>query len=627
MTDRVLLPTLLPIVAYMQARDRGFSEAVDKVADLSALRSTMNQRLAVRESATLVELVHRRLGSRDSSLILAEQVPLNGMGNVGLYLASAARLGELLSEAANYLDVVRMGDTRVALLMQGQQACLTFMRDAPWTLQDLLCTEIDLGCLLRLLRHSLGRDFRPDCIRYPAGSSELPEAWQRDYGVPTEIQGPHLQLCFPRADLERPTRHANAEIRAALKPSLDAEMRRLKHDTGWMERVVGQIVDSGQLDNLDLDSVSHLLAISSATLNRRLAEENTEFSHLVQAVSREHALRRLLDSEVSIEVLAGELGYADPTEFEARFRQWMQVSPARLREESRAAGYLARSAGGDLLNKLPNASRACEVLLGLQQNEDASMADIADIIGADPVLAARVVGVAGSAMYGGRRIRSVQDAASVLGMNELRRLAAMMALRQSLQPSACPGFDLRAYWVASLALSQLPPAWSPLAKGCRFDDSLPLTALLCEIGTLLFACSAAAPMQAYLATLDPEQDEASVRAAECTAFGTPRYALASLLLARWNVVPEVVRQVRQLDAALDPAAHQASMESLALLTLSRLVRRRVQGLDCERELAALRAGFQPPAAWAIDADDDGLESRLDQAIERCREQAEMMLVD
>nr|WP_225444573.1 HDOD domain-containing protein [Pseudomarimonas arenosa] len=609
----------------MQARDRGFAEAAGSVAELAGLRAANERPPDARGSATLVDLVHRRLGSRDSSLLLADQVPLNGMGNIGLYLASAANLGELLNDAAAYFDTVRMGDTRVALLKQGDQACLTFIRDAEWDLSALLCTEIDLGCLLRVLRHCFGRDFRPECIRYPECGIELPEAWQRDYGVRTEAAGLHLQLCFASAMLARPTAHPNPDIRAALQPSLNTEMRRLKNDSSWMQQVVSRIVDSGQVRRLDLESVSALLAINSNALSRRLAEENTEFSNLVEAVCREHALRRLLDSDVSIADLADELGFAEPALFERRFRQWLQVSPAQLRQESRAAGYLARHVGGDLLNQLPNPSRACEVLLGLQQNDDASMAEIADIIGADPVLAARVVGVAGSALYGGRRIRSVQDAASVLGLNELRRLAAMMALRQSLGPVNCAHFDLQSYWVASLVLSSVAPSWLHYVDGCRFDDSLSLTGLLCEIGSLLFACSAAKQMDAHLADGDPDADEAAIRVAEIAAFGTPRYALASLLLARWNVAPDVVRQVRQLDLALDPAANEASLESLALLTLGRLVRRRVQGLDTEREFAALRVGFRLPASWAIDADNDGLEARLDDAIERCREQAEMML--
>ena len=617
MAEQTLLPTLLPLLTYIQARDRGFAEAAGKIAGPGPVH---NQPGGV--SASLLDLVHQRLGSRNSALLLADQMSLNAMGNIGLYLASAHNLGELLGDAAGYFDLVRSSDTRVALLRQDGEACLTFIREAEWTLPALLSAEVDLGCLLRILRHSFGRDFRPQCIRYPTTEIELPTAWERDHGVRVEVAGGHLQLCFAQTALARPTLHPNSEIREALKPSLEAKLR---PEARGLQQLVEQIVQSGQLRQLDLDSVAALLAMSSATLNRRLSEENTEFANLIDVVSREHALRRLLDSDVDLQTLAAELGFSEAAEFEQRFVRWLQVSPQRLRQEARAAGYAARQVGSDLLRELPNASRACEVLLGLQNSDDAPMTEIAEIIGADPVLATRVVGVAGSALYGGRRILSVTDAAKVLGMNELRRLAAMIALRQSLGAVACRSFDLQGYWVASLALSTLAPSWLAHAKGCRFDDSLALSGLLCEIGSLVYACSAAEQMQAYLESFDPEADEARLRMAESSAFGTSRYALASLLLARWNVAPEVVRQIRQLDSALDPAANEASLESLALLTLSRLLRRRVQGLDTAQEFAALRAGLRPPAAWAISAEDDGLEARLDETIERCREQADMML--
>ena len=616
MADQTLLPTLLPLLTYIQARDRGFAEAA------GPLLSRPEPAQPGEVSASLLDLAHQRLGSRNSALLLADQMSLSEMGSIGLYLASAANLGELLGDAAGYFDLVRSGDTRVALLRQDGEACLTFIHESEWSLPALLSAEVDLGCLLRILRHSFGRDFRPQCIRYPATKVELPSAWERDHGVRAEMAGAHLQLCFPQAALARPTAHPNREIRQALKPSLEA---RLRPDARGLQQLVAQIVQSGQLRRLDLDSVAALLAMSSATLNRRLSEENTEFANLVDVVSREHALRRLLDSDMTVEALADELGFSAAAEFEQRFVRWLQVSPQQFRQEARAAGYSARHVDSDLLRELPNASRACEVLLGLQNSDDASMSEIADIIGADPVLATRVVGVAGSALYGGRRILSVADAAKVLGMNELRRLAAMMALRQSLGAVTCRRFDLQGYWVASLALATLAPSWLAYAKGCRFDESLALSSLLCEIGPLVYACSAAEQMQGFLDNVDPDADEASLRIAESAAFGTPRYALASLLLARWNVAPEVVRQVRQLDSALDPAANEASLESLALLTLSRLLRRRVQGLDTTQEFAALRAGLRPPAAWAVNDQDDGLEARLDDTIERCREQADMML--
>jgi AraC-like DNA-binding protein len=76
--------------------------------------------------------------------------------------------------------------------------------------------------------------------------------------------------------------------------------------------------------------------MSERTLKRRLAEQNTSYTELLDAARRTRALE-LLGSSVSIEEVSARLGYSDAANFTRAFRRWTGQSPRALRQSSRAA--------------------------------------------------------------------------------------------------------------------------------------------------------------------------------------------------------------------------------------------------------------------------------------------------
>jgi HD-like signal output (HDOD) protein len=73
--------------------------------------------------------------------------------------------------------------------------------------------------------------------------------------------------------------------------------------------------------------------------------------------------------------------------------------------------------------KLPSVPKLVQELIESFQDEDAKIDDIAEKLAKDPVLTAKMLRMANSAQFGGRRkIASVNDAVILLGLNSLRSL-------------------------------------------------------------------------------------------------------------------------------------------------------------------------------------------------------------
>jgi AraC-like DNA-binding protein len=85
-----------------------------------------------------------------------------------------------------------------------------------------------------------------------------------------------------------------------------------------------------------MDSVAAAMAVSVATLRRRLAEEGTTHSEILDGVRRDLAMLYLSDSRMPIREIAFLLGYAQAKAFHNAFRRWTAGrTPADYRAQYR----------------------------------------------------------------------------------------------------------------------------------------------------------------------------------------------------------------------------------------------------------------------------------------------------
>ncbi len=73
--------------------------------------------------------------------------------------------------------------------------------------------------------------------------------------------------------------------------------------------------------------------MSTATLQRRLANEGTSFQSLKDELRRDTAIVRLNTSTVSLAALAFELGFADSAAFQRAFKGWTGSAPGTYRRD------------------------------------------------------------------------------------------------------------------------------------------------------------------------------------------------------------------------------------------------------------------------------------------------------
>jgi AraC-like DNA-binding protein len=88
----------------------------------------------------------------------------------------------------------------------------------------------------------------------------------------------------------------------------------------------------------EVAEVAARLAVSPATLRRRLQQEGTSFQQLKDAVRRDAAIAGLAEGREPIAELAARLGFSEDTAFHRAFRRWTGTTPGAYRTAAGGAG-------------------------------------------------------------------------------------------------------------------------------------------------------------------------------------------------------------------------------------------------------------------------------------------------
>ena len=97
-----------------------------------------------------------------------------------------------------------------------------------------------------------------------------------------------------------------------------------------LRKILLRLLPSG---DMNIDRAAEALNISRRTLQRRLAEQGTQFLQVLQELRAELAIQYLGDERLSITDIAFLLGYMDQSSFSAAFRSWHGQSPRDFRKQ------------------------------------------------------------------------------------------------------------------------------------------------------------------------------------------------------------------------------------------------------------------------------------------------------
>ncbi|WPO72148.1 MULTISPECIES: AraC family transcriptional regulator [unclassified Streptomyces] len=155
------------------------------------------------------------------------------------------------------------------------------------------------------------------------------------FGCPVRFGAERTGAGFPAHWLDAPLVRDEAALDEMLRRAPFELLSRREYGTTVAEQV-GRALARSLRSSPRLPSLGETaarLAVSPATLRRRLAEEATSYQRLKDAVRRDAAIAGLAEGGEPIAELAARLGFSEDTAFHRAFRRWTGTTPGAYRTE------------------------------------------------------------------------------------------------------------------------------------------------------------------------------------------------------------------------------------------------------------------------------------------------------
>lgn len=292
-------------------------------------------RLPLSVMGALTDRARALTGEPGLGFYLGLKMRISAHGQLGFAAMSAGTLREALELAARYAPT---RTTAIALRLHESDGAAQLVIEERADLgraRDVMIFAVavglwQLGCALtgQALRGGIDVTFpEPDYFHRFAHAAP----------GPVRFAQPLNQLLMDAAILDLPLTMADPVALRVLRESCERELDALRernrlHDP-IRDRARALLVpevrdaDAEQAAFRSIDEVARRLHVSVRTLKRRLADEGTTYSDLVETERRERAMLLLRGGGLSIAEIADRLGYSDAANFTRAFRRWTGRSP------------------------------------------------------------------------------------------------------------------------------------------------------------------------------------------------------------------------------------------------------------------------------------------------------------
>lgn len=196
--------------------------------------------------------------------------------------------------------------------------------------------------------------------------------------------------------------------------------------------------------------------------------------------------------------------------------------------------------------KLPSPSGVALEIMCLVEDEASTLEQITASVETDPALAARVIKLVNSPLYGApRAIASVSTAVKLLGRNSVKNLALGISLLAANRDGVSQAFDFERFWSESVARAVAARGLANQFGGCAPDEAFTV-ALLSKIGHIALATAFPEAYDDLLGKVHGRSRQALLDA-ERGAFKIDHNDLTAAMMADWRLADVFCQSVRSQD--------------------------------------------------------------------------------
>lgn len=326
--------TLVRALVEEVARAGRDSDAFLRAAQLEpAILANPDARLPYARYHSAQELAVDLTGDAALGLHMGERASLSAFNMIGFLCAHCSTLRQAVSTLSRYRRLL-FDVEAPELLEEGDRATLRYTFTYDRGPSDRMGAESTIAAAVQIGRMCLGRMAVPLQVEFEHPAPPYRGEYLRVLGAPVRFDSDATRLCFDRALLDVPLLHANPSLYRVLASEAERKLAELPAAllSDRVRAMVLQEDEVGRAKRRTMEQVARRLALSERSLRRRLRDEGSSYASVVEEAITGVARRLLSDRSITIQHVADQLGFSEPSAFHRAFKRSTGMTPQQFRE-------------------------------------------------------------------------------------------------------------------------------------------------------------------------------------------------------------------------------------------------------------------------------------------------------
>lgn len=324
----VRVSSMLPVVKFLNQIGAPTERLLHKAKLSSLVLDNPDNLVPLYSSFAFAELAARSEGLEHLTILVSQQTQVADMGQFGKLLCQSFTLYDLLNRLVS--NVIHNNS--------GARAWIDERGDQLWLHQQFInAAKVEdqqaqyFACLmyLKIIQLVTGANWYPSALCVQANPLKGVTKLEPFSNTQVFFNQSSNAIALPKSLLSMPLQQTlnltsfekqEHETWQASAPVSDF--------TGSLRQLIRVLLQAGAPD---IDQAATAAGMSVRSFQRRLTEENLNYSRLVDQVRFEAATSWLQDPSIQIIDIALELGYTDASNFTRAFKRWTGISPREFR--------------------------------------------------------------------------------------------------------------------------------------------------------------------------------------------------------------------------------------------------------------------------------------------------------
>lgn len=288
-----------------------------------------NARISMVKTQKLWRLAVAATGNPAFGLVVARHFQPAALHGLGFAWLASDTLHDALGRLVRYSHLINvLPEFR---LENGKDTV-----DLVFTLPDLgpdfayAATDAGLAVFLRMCQITAGTDIMPVHVATQRPEPADTSAYTDVFGPSIEYRAPAHRLSFDATLVNSLLATANPELARINDQTVIDYLARYQRDSLTMQ-VRAKIIERLPDGRPSQEDIAHTLHTSLRSLQRRLKNEETNYTSLMNETQQELAIQYVRDSSRTLGEIAYLLGFSEPSNFTRAFKRWTGKSPGEFR--------------------------------------------------------------------------------------------------------------------------------------------------------------------------------------------------------------------------------------------------------------------------------------------------------